>query len=343
MPAARILQEVCVAETREVALDEHDRPIALRLKRLTEDRPLQLGRLVTGRLRSIALAQGGGFVQLDNRAGDAFIRLQEGHGLTEGQALELRVVSEPRDGHKLARVALASKTPEIRLPSPWGTARREKVAPGNPVVAQAFDTVLSNTVTLPGGGHLTLERTRALIAVDVDTFGRSDAGRPASRALKVNLDAAAELARQIRLRNLGGLIVMDCISPINRDSGKQVRDRFDTVFRGITDQYFRVLEPTDFGLLQASIEWSETPMAERLIAHNGEKASRTVCFDGFRLLERAAMSKPMDRLRLDLPGHAHAWLCGDGKILRQAMAEKYGDRFIYESTNPKAPSVYPVQ
>ena len=339
MAAARILQEVCVAETREVALDEHDRPIALRLKRLTEDRPLQLGRLVTGRLRSVALEQGGGFVQLDNRAGEAFLRLQEGHGLTEGQALELRVVTEPRDGSKLARVALAARTPDINLPSPWGTARPERVTPGDPTVARAFDAVISNTVTLPGGGHLTIEKTRALIAVDVDTFGRSESGRPASRALKVNLDAAAELARQIRLRNLGGLIVMDCVGPVNRDAGKQIRDKFDAVFNEICSQHYRVLPPSEFGLMEASIVWAETPMAERLLSYNGEKASRTVCFDGFRLLERAALARPMDRLCLDLPGHAHAWLLGDGKVLKQAIAEKYGNRFTYESTNPKAPTV----
>ena len=80
-------------------------------------------------------------------------------------------------------------------------------------------------------------------------------------------------------------------------------------------------------------------MAERLLSYNGEKASRTVCFDGFRLLERAALARPMDRLCLDLPGHAHAWLLGDGKVLKQAIAEKYGNRFTYESTNPKAPTV----
>jgi hypothetical protein len=342
MPAARILEEVCAVETREVALDETGRPIAIRLTRLTEERPIRIGQLMTGRLRTISLSQGGGYVELDGRAGDAFLRLQDGHGLTEGQSLDLRVVAETREGSKLPRVALADKTQDFRYLDPWGTAKVEHVEPGDPIVAMAFDMVTENTVNLPGGGNITLERTRALVAADVDTSGRSDTGRAASRALKVNLDAAAELARQIRLRNLGGIIVMDCVSPLNREAGKQVRDRFTTVFRNISDQRVRALLPSDLGLLQASVEWAETPIAERLLGHSGVKSSRTVCFDGFRRLEQEARAKRMDRLRLDLPGHAFAWLNRDGMPLTQTLAEKYGDRFTYNSTDPKSPIVFTV-
>lgn len=342
MPAARILQEVCAAETREVALDETNRPVAVRLTRLTEDRPIRIGQQVTGRLRQISLSQGGGFVELDDRGGEAFLRLQEGHGLTEGQSLSLQVAAEPREGSKLARVALPNRTPGVPSSGLWDTAEVEHVDPGDQTVAMAFDMAVSDTVNLQGGGNITLERTRALVAVDVDTSGRTETGRPASRALKVNLDAAAELARQIRLRNLGGIVVMDCVSPLNREAGKQVRDRFTTVFRQISSQRVRALLPSDLGLLEASVEWAETPIAERLLAPSGVKSSRTVCFDGLRLLEQEARAKRMDKLCLDLPGHAHEWLNRDGLLLRQTLAEKYGDRFTYDSTDPKSPVVFTV-
>ncbi|WP_321489494.1 ribonuclease E/G [uncultured Hyphomonas sp.] len=340
MPAARILQEVCAAETREVALDETGRPIAIRLTRLTEDRPVRIGQPVTGRLRATALSQGGGFVELDGGAGEAFLRLKEGHGLTEGQSLQLQVAAEPREGSKLARVALADKAADTRTQAPWGTAPVEQVEPGDQTVAMAFDLAVSDTVPLPGGGNISLERTRALVAVDVDTSGRTDTGRAASRALKVNLDAAAELARQIRLRNLGGMIVMDCVSPLNREAGKQVRDRFSTVFRAVSSQSVKALLPSELGLLQASVEWAETPLAERLLDTSGQKTPRTVCFDGLRRLEQEARAKRMDRLCLDLPRPAFDWLQQAGADLRQALAEKYGDRFTYDSTDPKHPLVF---
>ena len=342
MPAARILQEVCAAETREVALDEHDRPLAVRLTRLTEDRPVRTGQQVTGRLHTISLGQGGGFVNLDDHGGEAFLRLQEGHGLTEGQSLDLRVAAEPREGSKLARVALAGKAPAPGAPDLWDAPEVMQVDPGDPTVAMAFDMAISDNVNLPGGGNITLERTRALVAVDVDTSGRTETGRAATRALKDNLDAAAELARQIRLRNLGGIIVMDCVSPLNREAGKQVRDRFNTVFRQISSQRVRALLPSDLGLLEASVEWAETPIAERLLAPSGAKSSRTICFDGFRLLEQEARARRMDRLCLDLPGHALDWLNRDGPLLRQSLAQKYGDRFTYDSTDPKSPVVFTV-
>lgn len=342
MPAARILQEVCAAETREVALDATGRPIAVRFTRLTEKRPVHIGQLVTGRLRAIAVNQGGGFVELDNGTGEAFLRLKDGHGLTEGQSLQLRIVAEPREGSKLARVSLAEKAPDTHSLAPWDTAPVEQVDPGDQTVAAAFDMVVSDTVNLPGGGNITLERTRALVAVDVDTSGRSDTGRAASRALKVNLDAAAELARQIRLRNLGGLIVMDCVSPLNREAGKQVRDRFNKAFRTISSQHVKVLLPSELGLLQASVEWAETPIAERLLDASGGKTPQTLCFDGFRRLEQEARAKRMDKLCLDLPRHALEWLNRDGASLRQALAETYGDRFTYDSTDPKSPLVFTI-
>lgn len=339
MSAARILREVCVAETREVAFDPSGRPFAARLERLTEARVAQLGQAVSGRLRTISLAQGGGFIELDDHQGDAFLRLKEGHGITEGTRLDLRVVAEPREGNKLARVALASEATELPTSKPWGAFAVEEVAPGDPDVAAVFDSIIAKSVTLPGGGSLSLERTRALVAADIDTSGRTETGRAASRALKVNLDAAAELARQIRLRNLGGLVVLDCVAPINRDAGQQIKTRFETMFRSISDSQCRALAPTELGLLQASVAWGETPLTERLLETNGDMSASSVCYEGFRLLEQEARIQSMARLQLGLPAHAFAWLSASGVDLKRKLAGKYGDRFSYESTNTPAPTV----
>ncbi len=67
-------------------------------------------------------------------------------------------------------------------------------------------------VSLPSGGEIVIDETEALIAIDVNTGShRQRAGDEKNTLYAVNLEAAAEMARQIRLRNLGGLIIMDFI------------------------------------------------------------------------------------------------------------------------------------
>ncbi|MDA1089467.1 MAG: Rne/Rng family ribonuclease [Proteobacteria bacterium] len=85
-------------------------------------------------------------------------------------------------------------------------------------VEQQIDAALSPVVTLGGGGSLIISRTAALCAIDVNTGG-ADGGTRQRTAAAVNLDAATEVARQIRLRNISGLIVVDFVSV--RDEGSK--------------------------------------------------------------------------------------------------------------------------
>lgn len=81
-------------------------------------------------------------------------------------------------------------------------------------VAEQIATALAREVPLQGGGRLLIEPTAALTAIDVDGG--------AERALAVNLEAAQEIARQIRLRNLGGIIVVDFIGMAQRRDRQRV-------------------------------------------------------------------------------------------------------------------------
>lgn len=80
-------------------------------------------------------------------------------------------------------------------------------------VAEMVDALLSASVPLPGGAEMAVEATRALIAVDVNTGAD---GSPAA-ALKANVAAARELPRQLRLRGLGGQVVIDFAPMPKRD------------------------------------------------------------------------------------------------------------------------------
>ena len=94
-------------------------------------------------------------------------------------------------------------------------------------VLEAIDTVLSPRVALPGGGHLMIEPTRALVAVDVNT----GADTTPAAALKANIAAARELPRQLRLRGLGGQVVVD-FAPMPKKDRLVLEQQLRTAFKG---------------------------------------------------------------------------------------------------------------
>lgn len=80
-------------------------------------------------------------------------------------------------------------------------------------------------VTLPSGGYLIINQTEALVAVDVNSGKATKERHIEETALKTNMEAASEIARQLRLRDLGGLIVIDFIDMEDRRNNAKVERR----------------------------------------------------------------------------------------------------------------------
>jgi ribonuclease E len=78
-------------------------------------------------------------------------------------------------------------------------------------VEEEIEKIYNRRVPLPNGGHIVLEQTEALVAIDVNSGKYRDEEDLEATALKTNLEAAQEIARQLRLRDLGGVIVNDFI------------------------------------------------------------------------------------------------------------------------------------
>ncbi len=114
----------------------------------------------------------------------------------------------------------------------WSDPAPDEVAEGEGSfaahgVAEMVDALLAPQVPLPGGGHMMVEPTRALVAVDVNTGPDTS---PAA-SLKVNIAAARDLPRQLRLRGLGGQVVVD-FAPMPKKDRAVLEQVLRAAFKG---------------------------------------------------------------------------------------------------------------
>ena len=128
-------------------------------------------------------------------------------------------------------------------------------------VEAQLDAMLEPTVQLRSGGYLVINQTEALVAIDVNS-GRSTRERGIEEtALKTNLEAADEVARQLRLRDLAGLIVIDFIDMESRRNNAAVEKRIKDALR---DDRARIQlgSISHFGLLELSRQRLRPSLAE---------------------------------------------------------------------------------
>ncbi|GAB6908048.1 Ribonuclease, Rne/Rng family [Desulfosarcina cetonica] len=112
-------------------------------------------------------------------------------------------------------------------------------------------TIFNNRVTLKSGGSVVLERTEALVAIDVNSGKGTQKKNIEETALMTNLEAAAEIARQLRIRDLGGLIVIDFIDMREQKHRNQV----EKVLRAAMKEdraRVKIGKISKFGLLELS-------------------------------------------------------------------------------------------
>ncbi|PJK30394.1 ribonuclease E/G [Minwuia thermotolerans] len=118
-------------------------------------------------------------------------------------------------------------------------------------VEPQLDTMYSKEVTLPSGGYIVIDSAEALVAVDVNS-GKSTRGRSVEEtAYKTNLEAAEEVARQLRLRDLAGLIVIDFIDMEDQRNNRSVERKLKECLK-VDRARIQVGRISHFGLLEMS-------------------------------------------------------------------------------------------
>lgn len=337
-----LLIHEAVGETRAVVLDSQGRAAGLFYDRIAEHgERLRWGQTAPGRIAKLAQSDGGAFIQLDG-GHEGFLAGQDMAGVVEGARGLYRVVAEAR-ADKLAKLKAASEEVSASPLALWKEslpgAESLTVSTGPDAAQQvdeAFEDALAITAPVPRGGRLRISPTPALVAIDVDTAGRVDKGRASARARAVNLAAAEEAARQIALRGHGGPVVLDCIAPLARRDGPDIKARFVQTFRALSGARVECLAPSPFGLMEAVLEWRTRPLSEACIRPDGEMTGLAIALKGLRELEREAAANPAARLRLGLPDAGHAAFDVHRDVYQRALIDRFGARIeIVRSTRSK--------
>ena len=116
-------------------------------------------------------------------------------------------------------------------------------------VTKQVKAAFGKTVNLPSGAYLIIEHTEALHVIDVNSGYKSVSNNQEQNAIETNMEAAEEIARQLRLRDLGGIIVVDFIDMKLPDNKKKLMEAMDEFMRQDRAKH-AVLPISKFGLMQ---------------------------------------------------------------------------------------------
>jgi ribonuclease G len=155
-------------------------------------------------------------------------------------------------------------------------------------VQAEIDKALKSKVWLKSGGSIVINQTEALVAIDVNTgryVGKKSAGRLEDTILKTNLEAVKEIVRQIRLRDLGGIIVLDLIDMEEKKNRQKVLQAVELELKKDRSPS-KALQVSDFGLIiitrkrvKQSLERVLTEPCPYCSGSGVIKSSSTICYE----------------------------------------------------------------
>jgi len=151
---------------------------------------------------------------------------------------------------------------------------------------------------LPGGGSIIIEQTEALVAIDVNSGNFRAEGNAEETAFQMNMRAAKEIARQLRLRDLGGVIVNDFIDMRHESHRRQVEDAMRNALRRDRART-KILRISEFGIIEMTRQRMQPSLKKRVYndcthctGTGYVKTHETMGIEVMRLLQLAAHRCP---------------------------------------------------
>lgn len=174
-------------------------------------------------------------------------------------------------------------------------------------VESQIETAFHREVTLPSGGAIVIDHTEALTSIDINSARSTRGASIEETALSTNMEAAEEIARQLRLRDLGGLVVIDFIDMDHNRNQRQV----EQCLRDATGEdraRIQITRISRFGLLEMSRQRLRPSLAEysahtcpRCMGRGTIRSIESLALSVLRLLEEEAMKHKTGRVLAQLP------------------------------------------
>jgi len=201
-------------------------------------------------------------------------------------------------------------------------------------IESQIESAYAHTVNLPSGGSIVIDHTEALVSIDINSARATKGGDIEATALATNLEAAEEVARQCRLRDLGGLLVIDFIDMGPSRNQREVENRLRDSVR--TDRArVQIGRISRFGLLEMSRQRLRRSLGES--AHqvcprcNGSGTIRSVeslALAILRLVGEEARKERTEKVISELPVDVATFLLNEKREWIQSIEERTGVQLL---------------
>ena len=201
-------------------------------------------------------------------------------------------------------------------------------------IESQIETAFRHEVRLPSGGALVIDPTEALISIDVNSARANKGGDIEETAFNTNLEAAEEIARQLRLRDLGGLVVIDFIdmgpSRHQRDVENRLRDHLK-----VDRARVQVGRISRFGLLEMSRQRIRPSLGDaheevcpRCSGLGHVRGVESLGLAVLRLVEEEASRDRISQLIVQLPVSVATFMLNEKRVQLEAIERRHGVKLL---------------
>ena len=184
-------------------------------------------------------------------------------------------------------------------------------------IESQIETAFEHTVKLPSGGSIVIDPTEALVSIDINSARATKGHDIEETATNTNLEAADEIARQLRIRDIGGLVVIDFIDMINPSNQRAVETRMRNALESDRAR-IQTGRISRFGLmemsrqrLRPSLEEISTGLCPRCNGQGRIRDTRSLALAILRVIEEEALKEGSFIIRVQVPLSIGAYLLNE--------------------------------